>query len=103
MILRELRLSSGWQQDCVLNCVGSVSLQDLDNELLSRIEEISSLCQRIERAVEALVVQHGDLSEAVSSAKALHGSVTALKRELLQHYLEYRIADAARLPEATNN
>jgi hypothetical protein len=78
-------------------------MQDLDNELLSRIEEISSLCERIEHAVEALVEQHGDLSEAVSSAKALHTSVMALKRELLQHYLEYRIADAARLPGATNN
>jgi hypothetical protein len=32
----------------------------------------------------------------VASAQALQASVVALKRELLQHYLEYRIADAAR-------
>ncbi len=73
------------------------SIQELNDELLNRIEEISVLCERIERAVEALVARHGDRSETVNSAKRLQASVAALKRELLQHYLEYRIAEAARM------
>jgi hypothetical protein len=77
-----------------------IPVQDLDNEFLQRIEEISSLCDRIERATDALVQRHGDRSETVGSARALQVSVTALKRELLQHYLEYRIADAARRSSA---
>ena len=78
-------------------------MHDLDNELLQRIEDISSLCERIEHAVEALIERHGDRSETVASARALQGSVMALKRELLQHYLEYRIAGAARDSGALNN
>jgi len=31
-----------------------ILVQDLDDESLQRIEEISSLCERIERAVDAL-------------------------------------------------
>lgn len=83
--------------------MSAASTNDLDNELLQRIEEISTLCERIEQAVEALIERHGARSETVASAKALHVSVTALKRELLQHYLEYRIADAARMPAALTN
>lgn len=83
--------------------MGAASIHDLDNELLERIEEISSLCKRIERAVEALVQRYGERSETVASANALHISVTALKQELLQHYLEYRIADAARASNGPNN
>ena len=83
--------------------MGTASIYELDKELLQRIEEISSLCQRIEQAIEALIERHGARSETVASAKALGASVTALKRELLQHYLEYRIADAARVPAAQNN
>ncbi len=79
------------------------SIYDLDDELLRRIEEISSLCERIEQAIEALIRRHGNRNETVTSAKALHTSVTALKRELLQHYLEYRIADAARTPTASHH
>jgi len=85
------------------DCVGATSIYELDNELLQRIEEISSLCERIEQAVEALIQRHGARNETVVSAKALQTSVTALKRELLQHYLEYRIADAARMPAAQSN
>jgi hypothetical protein len=73
-----------------------IPVQDLDNELLQRIEEISSLCDRIERAMEALVQRDGDQSETVGTARALQVSVTALRRELLHQYLEYRIAEAAR-------
>jgi hypothetical protein len=78
--------------------VGAPSIYQLDNELLQRIEEISSLCEQIERAVKALIERYGARSETVASAQALQASVVALKRELLQHYLEYRIADAARPP-----
>jgi hypothetical protein len=83
--------------------VGAPSIYELDNELLQRIEDISSLCDRIERAVDALIERHGSRSETVASARALQSSVLALKRELLQHYLEYRIADAARTPGCQNN
>jgi len=75
--------------------VGRDSIFELDNELLQRIEEISSLCERIERAVEALIDRHGSRNDTVDSARALQRSVLALKRQLLQHYLECRIADAA--------
>ena len=81
--------------------MSAAQIQDLNDELLNRIEEISLLCERIEHAVEALIARHGDRSETVNSARALQASVAALKRELLQHYLEYRIADAARM--AANN
>jgi hypothetical protein len=83
--------------------VGAPSIYELDSELLQRIEEISSLCERIERAVDALIDRHGIRSETLTSAQALQTSVVALKRELLQHYLEYRIADAARAPGCQNN
>ena len=78
--------------------MGAASIYQLDNELLQRIEEISSLCEQIQRAVDALIERHGARSETVASAQALQSSVVALKRELLQHYLEYRIADASRPP-----
>lgn len=85
------------------HCVSAPRIYEMDHELLQRIEEISSLCERIEQAVDVLIERHGARSETVVSAKALQGSVAALKRELLQHYLEYRIADAARMPAAQNN
>ncbi len=90
-----------WIAPC--HCVSTASLHDLNDELLHRIEEISVLCERIEQAVEVLVERHGDRSETVHSARRLQDSVAALKRELLQHYLEYRIADAARIAGAANN
>lgn len=75
--------------------MGRDSILELDNELLQRIDEISSLCERIEHAVDALIEQHGSRSETVDSAQALQRSVLALKRQLLQHYLECRIEGAA--------
>lgn len=83
--------------------MSETQIQDLNDELLHRIDEISVLCERIERAVRALVERHGDRSETVNSARALQASIAALKRELLQHYLEYRIADAARFTAAASN
>jgi len=67
-----------------------------DNELLECIEKLSLLCGRIERATDAVVQRHGDRSGVVESARALHFSLAALKRQLLQHFLAYCIADAAR-------
>ena len=83
--------------------MGIAFTKDLDNELLQRIEEISYLCERVERAVEALIQRHGERNETVASARSLQASVAALKRELLQHYLEYRIQDAARMTVTRNN
>ncbi len=77
--------------------MSGASIQELNDELLNRIEEISVLCERIEHAIQALIARHGDRAEAVNSARALQTSVAALKRDLLQHYLEYRIADATRM------
>ena len=76
--------------------VSAASNNDPNAELMRRIAEISSLQQQIERSVESLVAQHGEMNETVAPAKALAASVTALKRELLQHYLECRIAEAER-------
>jgi len=72
-------------------------VQDPANDFLRRIKEISLRCERIERAVEALVQCHGDRSQTVDAARALQVSVTVLKRELQQRYLEYLAADAARM------
>lgn len=87
-------MAIGWRI-AFSNCVGRDSIFELDNELLQRIEEISALCERIEHAVNALIEQHGSRNETVDSAQALQRSVLALKRQLLQHYLECRIAGAA--------
>ena len=43
------------------------------------------------------------MNETVAPAKALAASVTALKRELLQHYLECRIAEAERATVMNSN
>jgi len=76
--------------------VSDVSHSDPNDQLMRRIAEISSLQEQIERTVESLVARHGETNETVAPAKALAASVTALKRELLQHYLECRIAEAER-------
>ena len=76
--------------------MSDVSHNDPNAELMRRIAEISSLQEQIERTVESLVARHGETNETVAPAKALAASVTALKRELLQHYLECRIAEAER-------
>ena len=49
------------------------------------------------------MAQHGEASETVAPAKALAASVSALKRELLQHYLECCIAQAERATKSDNN
>ena len=72
-------------------------------ELMRRIAEISSLQEQIKHTVESLVARHGETSETVAPAKALVASVTALKRELLQCYLECRIAEADRATNSNNS
>lgn len=68
---------------------------DPHDRLLPRIAEISTMCEEIERAVQSLIAQHGEQSEALDSARALEAMVAAMKRQLLQHYLECRIGEAA--------
>jgi hypothetical protein len=83
--------------------VSATSNSNPTDELMNRIAEISSLQEQIDNTVQALVARHGEQSEMVAPAKALAASVNQLKRELLQHYLECRIAEAARSETANNN
>jgi len=76
---------------------------DPNAELMRRIAEISSLKERLEHTVDSLVARHGEKSDSVAPAKALAASVTALKRELLQQYLECCIAEAERATNSSNN
>jgi hypothetical protein len=70
---------------------------------MRRIAEISSLEEQIEHTVEWLVARHGEKSETVAPARELAASVTALKRELLRHFLERRIAEAEQAANSNNN
>ena len=83
--------------------VSAASNNDPNRELMRRIAEISSLQEQIKHTVQSLVAQHGEASETVAPAKALVASVSALKRELLQHYLECCIAEAERATKSNNN
>jgi hypothetical protein len=87
----------------MLLVVSAAFNNDPNIELMRRIAEISSLKEQIEHTVKSLVARHGEKSETVAPAKALAASVTALKRELLQHYLEYRISEAERAANLSNN
>ena len=68
---------------------------DPHDELLRRIAEISTMCEEIERAVKSLIALQGEQSEALDSARAIEATAAELKRQLLQHYLECRIGEAA--------
>ncbi len=83
--------------------VSAISIRDMHDELFHRITEISSLGEKIERAVQELVDRHGDQSEAVATARGLCDSIAKLKRQLLQNYLECRITEAARAENANSN
>ena len=83
--------------------MSAASNNDPNTELMRRIAEISSLQEQIKHTVESLVARHGETSETVAPAKALAASVTALKRELLQYYLECRIAEAERATNSNNH
>ena len=72
-------------------------------ELLHQIAEISALKDELEQAVRALREGSGDPSEAVSLARSLEAAARGLKRELVRHYFECRISQAARAIAALNN
>ena len=84
-----------WPSACITTGVVATLELDSHDELLRRIAEISTMCEEIERAVKSLIELHGDQSEALDSARKLEATATALKRQLLQHYLECRIGEAA--------
>jgi hypothetical protein len=77
------------------NGVAATLLLDPHDELLRRIGEISTMCEELERAVKSLVELQGEQSESLESARELEATACALKRQLLQHYLECRIGEAA--------
>ena len=94
---KALPARSKWLTDCYWTSVAATLESDPHDELLRTIAEISTMCEEIERAVRSLIAQHGKQSEALESARALEATVVALKRQLLQHYLECRIGEAAAL------
>ncbi|MBZ5595203.1 MAG: hypothetical protein LAP39_23405 [Acidobacteriia bacterium] len=73
----------------------ATSVIDRHDELLRRVAEISTLCEEIEHAVQLLIDYHTARNEGVDSVRALEATVGQLKRQLLQHYLECRIGEAA--------
>jgi DNA-binding FrmR family transcriptional regulator len=83
--------------------VNAAPYNDPNGELMRRIAEISLLKERLEHTVDSLVARHGEQSDSVAPAKALAASVTALKRELLQQYLECCIAEAERATNSSSN
>ena len=93
---------TGWLLACTGLGVSATSNNGPNTELMRRIAEISSLKDQIERTVDSLVARHGEKSASVAPAKALAASVTALKRELLQQYLECCIAEADRATNSSN-
>jgi hypothetical protein len=84
-----------WPPACITTCVHAILELDPHDDLLRRIAEISTMCEEIERAVKSLIALHGAESEALDSARELEATAAALKRQLLQHYLECRIGEAA--------
>ena len=84
-----------WPPDCLTNRVVSTLELDPHDELLRHIAEISTMCDEIDRAVKSLVALQGEQSEALESARAIEATTAELKRQLLQHYLECRIGEAA--------
>jgi len=83
--------------------VSAVSRNDSNSELIRRIVEILSLQEQIEQTVQSLVARHGERNETVAPAEALAASVTALKRELLQHYLGCLITEPERATNKSSN
>ena len=72
-------------------------------ELLERIGEVSSLCSQVSEALQSMIDRHDGEPEAVASARALQFALCGLKRELLRHYLDCRILEAAQVTHAMNN
>jgi hypothetical protein len=91
----ELAAHLEWLPDCTTPCVCTSLVPDPDGELLRRVVEISGLCEEMERAVQSLIDYHAERSESVENLRVLEATVAGLKRQLLQHYLECRIGEAA--------
>jgi hypothetical protein len=93
----------GGQPIAGLLYVSGISTKDSHDELLRRVTDVSILCEQIEQSIQSLIRSQGEQSDAVNSARALESTLNALKRQLLQYYLECRIGDAARVTQAINN
>jgi hypothetical protein len=65
------------------------------DELFRQLAVISSIKDRLERAVKMLVEREADAREPIESARALETAVASLKREMVRHYMDYRIATEA--------
>jgi hypothetical protein len=74
-----------------------------NEELLQRIADVTSLCSQVSEALEIMIDQQGGQGEPVTSARALRAALCDLKRELLRHYLDCRIMEAAYPTHAMNN
>jgi hypothetical protein len=73
-------------------------------ELLQRIAEVSALCSQVSEALECMIERHGGVElEPVASARALQSALSGLKRELVRHYLDCRILEAAQVTHVMNN
>ena len=81
-----------WRDDCIHKGMSAPPIPGSHDELLRQLAVISSIKDRLERAVRVLVERHGDGHEPVESAKALETAVASLKSEMVRHYLDYRIA-----------
>jgi hypothetical protein len=74
-----------------------------DEELLQRIADVSSLCGQVSAALQSMIERQGAEAEPVASARALQCALSGLKRELVRHYLDCRIREAAQATHSMNN
>jgi hypothetical protein len=74
-----------------------------DEELLQRIAEVTTLCTQVSEALQTMIDRHGDEGEPVTAARALRTALCDLKRELVRHFLDYRIMEAVHPTHAMNN
>ena len=75
-----------------------------DEELLQRIADVSSLCGQVSAALQSMIERHGGgEAEPVAWARALQCALSGLKRELVRHYLDCRIREAAQATHSMNN
>ena len=80
-----------WRDDCTLKRMNAPTVSGRHEELLRQIAAISSIKDRLERAVGVLLERHGDGHKPLASARALETAVASLKNEMVRHYLDYRI------------
>ena len=80
-----------WRDDCTLNGMNAPTISGSHEELLRQLAVISSIKDRLERALTVLLERHGNTHKSLKSAKALETAVASLKNEMVRHYLDYRI------------